>query len=115
MLTMTNEIDIAGLDKAEILAALFNFSEPVGMGVLQAYAQGNHDMTLDEANALINGEQRADNDFGQVRREGGKVLYFDYIRGRPIKANLEGDTFNPAGYDRDHGDGMAAALIDSLR
>jgi hypothetical protein len=111
-------INIAGLDKAEILAVLFNNSQPLGMGFLQALVQGNHDMTVEEARSLINREQLADNDFGFNTRQGsdGKQYGFDYVRGRPMKINLEGDEFDPWGYDRDNGgDGTAKRLIDSLR
>ena len=111
-------INIAGLDKAEILSVLFNNSQPFGMGILRARAQGNHDMTVEEANALINHEQRADNDFGFSTRQGpdGKQYYFDYIRGRPMKVNLEGDEFDPLAYDcYNGGDGTAERLINTLR
>lgn len=116
-MSIRTTIDISGLNKAEILAALFNNSQPIGMGFLQAAMQGNHDMTTAEAQQLIDGDAVADNDFGQYgRSKDNKTYFFDYVRGRPLKINLEGDEFYPAGYDRDNGgDGTAERIINSLR
>ena len=36
--TMSNELDIKGIDKAELLAGLYNRSKPLGLGFLQASA-----------------------------------------------------------------------------
>ena len=58
-----------------------------------------HDMTLSEARELIAGES----------------LYFDYLRGRCLKINLNGDMkeFKTALFNRDNGyDTAEFALID---
>jgi len=85
-------IDIKGIDKAKLLAALVNQGSPLGMGILSA----GH-LT----------EQRA----AQMLAE---CNYIDYAMGVPIKADFSGDTFDPWGYDRDHGAGRAARVVKSL-
>jgi hypothetical protein len=77
---MTDRIDITGLDKAELLAALYNNSQVQGMGFLQA-EPGT--MTASEARRLL--EART---------------YFDYLKGRVMKIDLSGDTLDPWGYDQ---------------
>jgi hypothetical protein len=91
-----NGIDIKGLDKAELLAALYNNSKPLGLGFLQA---DPNPMTKEEA--------------AQIIREEG--LGFDYLKGRVMKLNLGGDTLNPWGYDRDNGAGSAAKTVEGVR
>ncbi len=93
---MSDTINIAGMDKAELLAALYNNSQPLGLGFLQADA---NPMTRDEAAEII--------------RDQG--LYFDYLKGRVMKINLEGDELNPWGYDRDNGQGSVASVIENLK
>lgn len=93
---MAENIDIGGLDKAAVLAALFNGSRPQGLGFLN-YGEGN--MTVEEAQAIL--------DSGQT--------YFDYVKGRVMKVDLEGDSFDPWGYDRDNGAGAAKVVVDELR
>ena len=42
-------------------------------------------------------------------------LSFDYLRGRVMKVNIEGDEMSTAGYNRDNGLGAAEAVIQSIR
>lgn len=42
-------------------------------------------------------------------------MYFDYVAGRVIKCDLIGDSFDPRLFDRDNGEGAAAAAIRNLR
>jgi len=103
-------IDISGLDKAELLAALVNAAEPLGMGKLSA---GKGQFTADEAKEWIANGQWHDSEYSRdIKRE---WLYFDYVRGRPIKCDLSGDTLDPRLYDRDQGAGAAARVVASLR
>lgn len=88
-------ISIDGLDKALVLAALYNASRPLGMGFVH---YDPTPMSRDEAAAILEQSQS-----------------FDYLKGRVMKVNLRGDEFDPWGYDRDNGDGAAAAAIDALR
>ena len=97
-------VDISGLDKAAVLATLFNASAPGGMGFLQA-GFGPSIMTVEDAQQVINA--------GGTNR--GK-LSFDYLFGRPLKFDLIGDEFDPWGFDRDNGGtGTASRLIEDLR
>ena len=97
-------VDISGLDKAAVLATLFNASAPSGMGFLQARF-GPSIMTVEDAQQVINA--------GGTNR--GK-LSFDYLFGRPLKFDLIGDEFDPWGFDRDNGGtGTASRLIEDLR
>lgn len=88
-------VDIKGLNKAEVLAALYNNSKPNGL----CYLCLEHPMSTDEAEAIL--KQTTD---------------FDYLNGRVLKVNLSSDDwFEEWLYDRDNGDGAAQRVIDSLR
>ena len=108
-------VDIRGIDKAELLAALHNHSMPMGMGILQARG----DLTADEARTLI--EQaaggKASDDHGRMFDLKSKgSLYFDYLYGRPLKVDISGDEISPLGFDRDNGGpGTLAAIVARLR
>src|SRR5690606_24301526 len=87
-------LDLTELDKAEVLAALYNASKPQGMGFLHF---DSTPMSVDEARSLL------------------PQGYFDYLKGRVMKVDLTGNTLNTWGYDRDNGEGAAEQIIDSLR
>jgi len=89
------DIDISGLKKSEVLAALYNNSRPLGLGFLHFTPEP---MTAEQAEEIL--------------KDGD---YFDYLKGRVMKVSLDGDTFDPRLYDRDNGDGAAAAAIEPLR
>ena len=89
-------VDIAGLDKAEVLYALYNASHVQGLGFIQAV----DNYTLEDA--------RRD-------YEASDDKYFDYLHGRVLKVDLSGNEFNPRLFDRDCGYGTAAAAIEKLR
>ena len=92
------EIDITGLSRAQVLAALFNASAPQGMGVFQA-KRGPQVMDLETAEEITR-----------------QYLVFDYLFGRPLKVNLSGQSFDPQLFDRDNGgNGTAQKIIDQLR
>lgn len=91
-------MNIEGLDKAEVLAALYNGSQQQGMGFLQA--RGAEGMTVEQAR-----KELANNEHG----------YFDYLYGRVMKIRLRGDELNSALYNRDNGQGAAEAIIEDLR
>lgn len=89
-------IDIKGLNKAAVLAALYNASRPLGMGILHYTPD---DMTSEQAEELLKKHQ-----------------YFDYLQGRVMKVNLESDDgFEERLYDRDNGQGAAARAVDEIR
>lgn len=90
-------ISIRGISKAKVLAALFNASKPQGMGFW--HPLHDKELTVGDAREII--EQTDD-------------LYFDYLNGRVMKVDLNGDAFDPSLYDRDNGDGAAARAVAAL-
>lgn len=109
---MANEkVNIAGLDKAEVLAALHNGTRAAGMGVLHDIQR---DMTAEEARPFLDSGHDSRRMFGHVGTSQPK-LYFDYLMGRPLKVDITGDEFNPRLYDRDAGEGAAQRAIDGIR
>jgi hypothetical protein len=88
-------IDISGLDKAEVLQALFNASRQQGMGFMDS--SGAVPMTIEDAREYVR-----------------DYLSFDYLRGRVMKVNLSGDTLDPWLFDRDNGEGAAARALAPL-
>lgn len=107
------EISIAGLDKAELLAAFFNASRPMGMGVLQA-VYGPTVMTREDALRIFD---EGTTDYPHMPNINGPNtnLYFDYVYGRPLKINLKEDTMSTALFDRDNGEGRGQEVINSVR
>ena len=91
----SEKIDISGLEKWKVVAALYANAKPLGMGFLQ-YTAGPL------------GEEKA-------KRFAEECLQFDYLYGRLMKVDLKGDEFNPWLYDLDNGEGVARAAIEKLR
>ena len=94
---MVEQIDISGLDKAEVLAALHNGTQPLGMGFLHNIGHCTVDQASEDVSSM------------------GGALRFDYYHGRPLKVNITGDSFYPGSYDRDAGEGTAQRVISELR
>ena len=88
-------ISIQGLNKAAVLAVLYNASRPLGMGFLH---YDPSPMTVEEAQKIL--ETTKD---------------FDYLKGRVMKVNLSEDEFTPHLYDRDNGQGAAERAVNTLR
>lgn len=88
-------IDIANLDKASVLIALYENAHVQGLGFLHVC---DEPMSRDAALKLL--ERRT---------------YFDYVHGRVMKVNLAGDAFDPFLYDRDNGQGAAQRTIDTIK
>ena len=82
-----------GLDRYEVLCALYNKSKPLGLGMLH-FTPGP--LSLAEAHELLDGSD-----------------YADYVKGRVIKVKLPdpAESFNPYLYDRDNGEGAALAAL----
>lgn len=94
-------VSIEGLDKAEVLLALYNASHIQGMGFLAAvdhYGIEDARKDIEDMNTTFNGR-----------------LYFDYLHGRVIKTDISGDEFDPYLFDRDNGEGSAEKAIETLR
>ena len=85
-------MNIQGLDKGAILAALYNASKPQGLGALFASSET---MTAQQAHALL--------DANGTR--------FDYLRGRVMKVDVGPDDLWLGLYDRDNGDGAGERAI----
>lgn len=94
---MSDTIDISKLDKAEVLAALYNASKQHGMGFL--HARGRDAMTTEQAK-----EELAANPRGK----------FDYLHGRAMKIYLAEDNLEVWIYDRDNGKGAAQRALQPL-
>ena len=90
-----DEIDISNKDKAEVLAELYNNSKPMGMGIAQ---YDPTPMTIEIARKILEEKQS-----------------FGYLRGRPLKINLEGNIIWVGGYNRDNAQGLAQRVISSCR
>ena len=67
-------IDIKGLDKAEVLKALYDHSHVQGLGFLQAVPDGT--VTVEHCRELLE-----------------KETYFDYLYGKVLKVDLRHDEF----------------------
>lgn len=87
-------INISGLNKAEVLAALYNNSKTQGMGRLHYTPEL---MTVQEAIEILE-----------------ETNYFDYLKGRVMKVYLASDSLDTWGYDRDNGEGAAYQAISHL-
>lgn len=90
-------IDITGIDKATLVAELFNNSKPLGMGF---FASGSKSpMTKEKAQQYL--------DRGQT--------YFDYLEGRVMKVDVSENTLSPEMYDRDNGAGAANKVVEAIK
>lgn len=96
-MAVAEKISIEGLDKAAVLAALYNASRPQGMGFLQ---YDPTPMTKEDAQKLLDSYPQAN---------------FDYLQGRVMKVDLSGNDFSPFSYDRDNGSGAAEQALQALR
>lgn len=86
-------MNIQGLSKPAVLAALFNASKQQGMGFMDS--RGASKMTEADAAEVIENEG----------------MYFDYLRGRVMKIGIAGDELQTRLYDRDNGQGAAERAI----
>ena len=89
-------IDISELNKAELLAALYNRAQPQGAGFLYYKPQN---MSPAEAQLIL---------------DTGRTNFYN-LYGRMMKVNLSGDELDPWSYNRDNGPGAAEAVIAMLR
>lgn len=99
-------IDITGMDKADVLAALYNASRPQGMGYLHYTPTP---MTKEEAAELLGGKTTECHTSGYR-----SPTYFDYLNGRVMKVDLSKDQFDERLYDRDNGNGAASRALEKV-
>lgn len=104
-----SKVNIAGLDKVELFAALYNHAQPLGMGFMQ---YDPTPLTREEAEKLM---ARGDDATAMFSLGSRGRLYFDYVKGRPLKIDLTGDEMDTYLYNRDQGDGAAEAVVAALR
>ena len=88
-------MNIQGLDKAAVLAALYNRARPQGMGFLHYDPKP---MTVEEAQKIIWGGDG----------------YFDYLKGRVMKVDLSDNEVDTQSYNRDNGPQAAEEVIVAL-
>lgn len=88
-------MDAKGIDKAAILAALYNASQQQGLGFLDR--RGSVPMTIEVANEVLN--------------ESAPDYYFDYLFGRVLKIDLSKDWLELRLYDRDNGYGAGEKAL----
>ncbi len=91
-------IDLKGLDKAAVLAALYNASKAQGMGWIHFTPET---MTVSEAREIL--DEYLKNNWT-----------FDYLKGRVMKVDLSKDDLSFQLYDRDNGAGAAQRAIDGI-
>lgn len=90
-------MNIQGLNKAAVLAALYNASSPKGKGLAQ---YNPNPMTLEEARTIL--------DTSSHQR-------FNYLKGRALKIRLADDEVDTQQYNRNNGEGAAEKAIESLQ
>jgi hypothetical protein len=103
-------VNIAGLDKAELFAALYNHAKPLGMGFLH---YDPTPLTKEAAQSLMEAGDDSSRMFPGMRS--GRSLYFDYVKGRPLKIDLSGDEMDTYLYNRDQGNDAAERIVAELR
>ena len=87
-------INISKMNKAEVLATLYNNSQPLGMGILHYTPE---DMTTDHASELLEITDK-----------------FDYLKGRVMKINLSSDILHTAAYNRDNCSSKSAEQVSDI-
>jgi hypothetical protein len=93
---MSQEIDITGLDKRELLRMLWENSKPAAFFAMSG----------------MNPPQCNDTEIDKVL---SKDCYADYLCGRAIKTSFKTNKLDPRGYDRDNGTGAMKRVVDSMR
>ena len=88
-------MDISRFDKADVLRVLYNRAQTQGMGILHYTPES---MTKAEAQKML--------DEGQT--------YFEYVNGRVMKVDLEGDDLDTRLFNRDNGQDAAENALDAL-
>ena len=90
---MEDTVDIAGLDKVELLYRLWNNATPAIFSVMKAIPP---QFPREAATKAVTG-------------------YIDYFDGRPIKMSFRKDRIDPWCYDREFGEGEVARIVAELR
>jgi len=106
-------VDIDGLPKEKILAALYNRANPQGMGILM-YSPD----VMDAGRAFIvinfRGDDACYNAGEDPKNELRNEFYFDYLFGRAMKVDISGDCFSSKQYNECNGVDAAEKAIEGL-
>ncbi|WP_143086427.1 MULTISPECIES: hypothetical protein [Amycolatopsis] len=106
------EIDIAGLKKEQVLAALYNNAGAVGLGSLHPH-QGTTATEGWARQAWRTQGEMVGRSWRGLRRI--KHIRFDYLHGRLLKVTFRGTSVDVTDFDRQYGPGTASCTIDRLR
>lgn len=87
-------VSIKGKNKAKVLAELYNYAKPQGLGFLE---YDPRPMTVEEAEEILK-----------------ETTSFDYLKGRVLKVDLSGDSFETWFYNRDNGEGLAEKIVSMI-
>lgn len=93
-------VDASGVDRAALLAALYNRAQPQGTGFLH---YDPTPMSQEQAAVLLE------------RNTHDGSCYFDYLHGRVMKIDVLEEPLDPWLYDRDNGRGAVAAVVEAVR
>lgn len=93
-----SRIDIRGIEKVALLAALYNAARP---GASDVFNTRTAPMTGSEAQDIIN------------RTKG--PLCFSHVKGRALMVNITGDALDAAKYDEKNGKNAAKEVVARLR
>ena len=94
-----NVIDISNKDEAEVLAALYNASTPVGMGFYQYNPR-----TWDKEIAQLYIDK-------MVEKDHDGSMTFGYVLGRPLKFSIRNNLAYVAKYNYENEEGLAQRAI----
>ena len=92
-------VDRTGLTDSQVLCALYNASQPLGLGFLTPGS--NTGLSVDDCQMIL--------------EENSHSRYFDYLQGRVMKIDVSENPLNPRLYDRDNGPGAVERVISELR
>lgn len=97
-------IDITGINKAQLLAGLYNRQAPLP-GTVAFLSDLRRPMTEQVATVVLN-----------LGEEPKGEWHFDYVHGRPIKLSFVGDTIEGEHlFDRNAGEGACARVVAAIR
>lgn len=91
-----DKIDVSDLAPRDLLQGLYLASRPQGMGFLHAKDGPLPDDELEQLTAEL-------------------PQYFNYLHGRVMKVEINGEVLDPRLYDRDNGLGAAQSVVDAVR
>lgn len=97
-----NIIDISNKNKYAVLAALYNYATPVGMG-FQQYDPRSWDEQIAEM---------AFEKFGEVDNDGS--VYFKYVLGRPLRCAFKDNLLYVAAYNAENIEDLGQLAVSSV-